>query len=343
VNNIDIDQQLKKIFPNNYGFLKQKIDLSKSKVTAKKDKELEDYFKEHTYNLPLNIHYIKSESISPFTIPILIDDNISSKEFNLTKLSTFLPIFGDLYKILIANRLLIQVNINGELDSSNKIIFTYNNKFNSLMIQAWQPSSYLKLFNKEDVRLRFAVMLHEIGHWVNVREYFLVDLFNILRFIIFVALVSLAVAGGGLLIGLPLALVSLTILFISHYITSLNESRCDMFVKKLGYGEYLAESLRILGNKFTNSNLPKIENIKEEYNGFSSKFNDIINRLIIGYPSIYSRIKKLMESDNLLLNDTLILEEVKDIDPTVMNKLLLSLTDTVYSFGNSLDKKIRLD
>lgn len=335
---IDIDSYIGKYFPNNYNFVKQNIELSKSAVKAPKDKELEEYFNKYTYNLPLNIHSVQSKSISPFTIPALIDTKLLDNNINLNKILINAPILNDLYGLSVSNQLLLKANIDAKVDeNSNKIIFTYNNNFDKLKLHIFQPTGFVKLFKNKDIKLRFAIALHEIGHWVNITEYNIQSVIKILSNILII--VTSVTFGLSLNIIAILVGIFLIEIFILNIVSSINEHRSDMFVKKLGYGKELSESLHIVGSKLSDNSLQSINVIKLEANTLKSNISNVVNKFLVGYPSIERRIYNLLESEYDKYDDYLIHES---IDINIINKMLLSLHSNLISFANNLDSKVKL-
>jgi hypothetical protein len=280
---------IKEYLPKSYSkFLKLYKHISEksssSLSSAVNDKELDRYIKDHVINLNLKVNYIKTDEIDVFTYPFL-----PTPELNKNRWMNDLPILSDVYKINNIYLELLKANIDATGDIDGVVTFTYKKLPSNFILSVYQTSGAYTLL-KHDIQARFAIMMHEVGHWYSVNPYIATSVISILQAINIIFGIIGAVTIGFLVI-LVIVLNAIGLLII-NYIDSVNEENCDRFVKKIGYGPQLARGLFNLkyGN---NSNLVEMDQDRflQIMQKFSSKLTDFLNRINYGYPSTNRRIQ----------------------------------------------------
>ena len=263
-------------------------------------------------NLNAHIYTEASKDISAYTIPGLTVETSIRYEGLPENINVFLD----------GMRALQRMKFDGKLDrKTGKVVFNSPKNFTFLMFQT------KGLENLLDFRLRFAVQLHEIGHWTRVGG---------------------VIKGRGLWDYWPLFLVPpfsiiMSILFLSYGRAS--EYDADMFAKEVGYGKEMQEALYVLhygkGNK---------EAIRKEIDAGMVGIVDIISSIedmigialtsipLIGplfipsdYPEVNRRIDALQES-----YDPQLLQEIDVNWGLVKNKFITMLQTILIPIDASL-------
>lgn len=286
---------IKDYFPKSYNKFTKIYGLVSSNSNSKKsidviDTELIEYIKTYTKGLNIKVNYVKDTNINAFTIPTYIDSDLDSRSPLI-----FYPFFSDLYQINVIYYKLLKANVDG-FTSNGITTFTHNlpEKF---VLETYQTSRFFSLLS-QDVRARFAVTLHEIGHWHSYNPYLITSLFTLMKWI----LNTLGVIGGieALIqkdkeaisyIIIIIALLNVIIFFSIHYVRSINEENCDKFAKKLGYGEDLSRAMFSFNYGSNDFNSLNKEKFLKYTSQFSFKVKDFIHRILRGYPSDQKRIE----------------------------------------------------
>jgi hypothetical protein len=278
---------IKEYLPKSYSkFLKlYKItseNSSPSSPSAVNDKELDQYIKDHIVNLNLKVKYEKAEYTNAFTIPYLINPDINESSWILA-----MPILSQIYLINKVYLKLLKANIDATGNIDGVVTFTHKLPSGFVLV-AYQTSRFYSLL-EHDVQARFAVMMHEVGHWHSVNPYIInsiISIFQALNAII----VIIGAVGIGLLATVFLILNVIGVLAI-NYVRSINEENCDRFVKKVGYGPQLARamySFQYGSNDIADMNQDRFLQMMRK---FSAKLSDFLYRIKNGYPSMDKRIE----------------------------------------------------
>lgn len=286
---------IKDYFPKSYNKFINMYGLVNSNSSVKKsadviDIELIDYIQTYTKGLNLQVHYLKNIQVNAFTIPSSIDP-----EFDNRSVLIDYPIIKDLYKINVLYVKLLQANIDA-YTKNGIVIFTHNLP-TDFVLETYQTSRFLSLLS-HDVRARFAVTLHEVGHWHSYNPYLissLVKLIGILSGIIGtisagIAFLSKDRTSVTILISI-VVILSVIAFFMINYIKSINEENCDKFAKKLGYGEDLARAMFSFNYGSNDFNSLNKEKFLKYTSQLSFKIKDLIHRILHGYPSDFKRIE----------------------------------------------------
>lgn len=286
---------IKDYFPKSYNKFTRMYGLVKIENAKKSidvtDAELTDYIQTYTKGLNIKVNYIKATEVDAFTIPSYIDTDLDVRSSLISY-----PIINDLYTINVMYYKLLKADIDGF--ASNGITTFTHNLPNGFVLETFQSSRFFSLLSN-DIRGRFAVTLHEIGHWHSCNPYLFESIFSLIKHITRIILGG-AVVGSvffGDLWDVPILIVILAIsqvlcFFMINYIRSLNEENCDKFAKKLGYGEDLSRVMFAFNygsNDFNNS--VNKEKFLKYTSQFSFKIKDFIHRLMHGYPSDGKRIE----------------------------------------------------
>lgn len=277
---------IKEYFPRSYTKFTNlyKLHTIDSLITVKYDTELKDYIKSNTRNLNIFVDYIRSDEINAFTIP----DSISYT-YDLT-LTNF-PIIRELDFIINIYSKLLKANLDAFVDDKNIIVFTHNLP-SDFKLKIFQTSA-LKRILQDNVKSRFAICLHEIGHWHNIDSYLINNIIYLISYIKLITTIyfNLVYNNSNLAdVSLKLLLITLVVsFFVLNYISSINEQNCDNFVIKLGYGKELTYALNKMNYSYiTNTSSNKLSNL---LNSFNINFKEFIYMILNGYPSDGSRTK----------------------------------------------------
>jgi len=286
---------IKDYFPKSYNKFTKIYGLVSSNSNSKKsidviDTELIEYIKTYTKGLNIKVNYLKDTDINAFTIPVYIDPDLEKRSPLLSY-----PVFTDLYTINVLYYKLLKANVDGF--TVNGITTFTHNLPNNFILEIYHTSRFFNLLS-HDVRARFAVILHEIGHWHSYNPYLISSIFNLMR--IFTRVIGV-IAGVKLIatgeikdipyIIIIIILLNIIIFFSINYVSSINEENCDKFAKKLGYGEDLARAnfaFNYGSNDFKSLDKEKFLKYTSQ---FSFKVKDFIHRILYGYPSSSKRIE----------------------------------------------------
>lgn len=286
---------IKDYFPKSYNKFIKIYGLVNSNSSVRKsidvvDTELVDYIQTYTKGLNLKVNYVKDTGINAFTIPSYIDPDLDKRSILINY-----PIIEDLYIINVMYVKLLKANIDGF--TLNGITTFTHNLPKGFILETYQTSRFLSLLS-HDVRARFAVTLHEVGHWHSRNPYLISSLLTLSNALS----IALGVIGIGVSIldknytTIPIIIAVVTVICVIiflmiNYIKSINEENCDKFAKKLGYGEDLSRAMFAFNYGSNDFNSLDKEKFLKYTNQFSFKIRDFINRITRGYPSDSKRIE----------------------------------------------------
>jgi len=295
-------------FPKSYNLLEQDIKLLyNSKIFL--DPTENKYHNSKIKNLNLEIYVYNSKIPNAMTFPGVNDINILNNNLN------------DLYVLGL------QILHKHPLSAvRKKDILEFKSDIKNFKLIVFVSSGFIKLIkNPED---RFAIILHEIGHWVHINNLLLIikleDIIKILTpsaFIITAAQVFNPYDTIFKISTLIPYIALITLKAVVNFKNQQDEYDSDLFVKQLGYSENLQNALSLLSYKKPISKI----NIKEK----ATLVNNIIEILMLIYsdrthPSTYKRILALQESETTLFN-------LKD---------WLSLIDILIKQNNGIECKL---
>ena len=301
---------IEKIFSRNYSRLIKKATLidsvQKNNIKVESDNELKKYILDHTENLKVSISGYSGASdgplASPYTIPATIDPNLSNLKLFLI---SYVPVYSQLYTLFVTYRLLAKANIDGFIGPNNKIIFTHNLP-KEVDIFIVQPDSFRRKF-KNVVDQRFAIMLHEIGHWHSINPYATEAVFGLLKNFALVIVFLESLNNTQSLLSKEMIQLSLLVLIIysllSSYVSSINETNADKFAKKLGYGNQLAQGLYKFSTYYGITSLPNPSKVDKIAYGFEDRVSDFFERIFFGYPSMLNRLRMLKEGEEFNIEE----------------------------------------
>lgn len=302
-------------FPKSYNkFVKlYEIHNSDSLITVKYDIELKNYIKSNTKNLNIFVDYVRSDEINAFTIPDSISSTYNSSFINF-------PIIKELDFIVNIYFKLLKANLDAVVDSNNIITFTHNLP-SDFKLKIYQTSALRKIL-QDNVRSRFAICLHEIGHWHNIDSYLINNIIYLLSYIKIITTFYFNLVSDNLNLAeftLKLLLIVLVIsFFVLNYVSSINEENCDNFVIKLGYGKELSYALNKINYSHNYSSTNELHNI---LNSFNINFKEFIYRILNGYPSDGSRTQVGLANIN---------ENILDLISMINLKTLLTKFDEFF-------------
>lgn len=271
------------------------------------DNKLSSDFSSKFSKLTLSIYIIKSEDINAFTIPGIIDYNKFLKNPNYETYKNLIRIYNSPYQVHIKDGI-IRFNRQSAIT-----VFVY--------------SSLVKKLSKSQL---FAVILHEVGHWLHIRYNLFAKLFYYMNqfmtkngIFISVDLQNLLFSANN--ITYPgfktFRLIAIGLMVFSNYKSRTEEYFADNFVKECGYSKDLKDALSII-------EYDKVLSDKE-MNQFSIKFKayllysiSMINSYFTGnhvsHPTTISRMQSLSEGEFLDLSITSIIQDsIKKVCPWI--------------------------
>lgn len=291
--------------PNNY--LPNSYKLLNSEHTKLFDRKLIqdhnelNYYKSKIKNLDLDVFIINDPSPNAFTIPGI--DNISLLKSDPVE-----------YQSLGLN-VLLRHPLSANLNNQNQIIF--NSSIKNFKILVFIHSGLMKKIKNIDDR--FAVILHEIGHWVHIKNLLngsdylnilLSYLINPLHYSLILTTHFNITQHFYFLINFLIRTVLITIINIKN---RQNEYDADSFVKQVGYSKNLQNALSLLDYE---KDLKKVS--IEDKDSWLINFLDIVSMLFIdhSHPPTHKRILSLQESLELNLFDKF-MDLLKSIDTII--------------------------
>jgi len=283
--------------PNSYKLLNSEHTKLFNRKLIQDQDEL-NYYRSKIKNLDLDVFIIDDPSPNAFTIPGL--DNISLLKSD--------PIE---YQSLGLN-VLLKHQLSANLNKQNQIIFKSSIRNFKILIFI-HKGLMKKIKNIDD---RFAVILHEIGHWVHIK-----NLLNDTHYLNLLQSYLVTPIHYSLMVSTHLNITKHFYLLISFLIRTVlvtiiniknrqNEYDADSFVKQVGYSNNLQNALSILDY---GRDLKRIS--IEDKNSWLRNFLDIISMLFFDqtHPPTHKRILSLQESFELNLFDRFI-DLLKSID-----------------------------
>lgn len=225
------------------------------------DKSSSKQFNSHIQNLKTSVYYNEMPQPNAYTIPA-IQTNLGAQLVGLRPFTFVYLIYG--FAKLKKSQL-------DAKPSGKSIVFQNKNNINMLM---WHTRGLKDMLPEE--RLRHAVYLHEIGHWVKFKPVF--------------ASLSARILNSAF----PAMAVPFTILDIAF--ARSGEWKADKFAADMGYKKELGEALHRIGYTVrTNTNLYTKFNDYFRF-GFTKIHNTIDKFLpITGHPSMRKRTQRLEE------------------------------------------------
>ena len=346
-----------KIFPKNYSRIVKKANyinsIQNNSVKIDSDIDLKNYFLENTENSKIEVVGASLAgggmvTVTPYTVPMKIDPNLSELKIILVAL---VPVYSQLYTLFVTYRLLAKANIDAHIGKGNKVVFTHKLP-REVDIYVVQPRAFLDMFpGPENVTRRFATILHEIGHWHSINPYAVnavIGLFEIIAIFLIFANASNKTIDISHILPIEYTFNAFFIVLIGSamimsYINSVNEQNADKFVKKLGYGQQLAEVLYIFGKStmIGVNTLPDPSQVSKIVLSFSDRMVDFFSRIFSGYPSLLNRIRMLKEGLYIPNYNDLLLElEFEDTNKKPSMVELSQLESILIDFGKSIDSLI---
>ncbi len=171
-----------------------------------------------------------------------------------------------------------------------------------IKIIAFVNNSLIKRLSEPQL---FAVMLHEVGHWVDINNHFIfklfsrfVTLFGLFRPVLSVDIPNLIFASNN--ITHPLApfmrVFSVSLLIMINFRSRNTEYFCDEFAKKAEYGQELYEALSLMKfNKVLNDN--QLNNLSIHFGSYLQYIKAMVISYFTGkpptHPTTISRLKNL--------------------------------------------------
>lgn len=277
---------LQTYFPKSYSLLEDSNyihkDLFGKKIRLNQTEN--NYYSSHIENLKIQVFEVSDSIPNAFTVPGISSLNILKQ--NPYKYQTI----G--LKVLSQNPLTATVN-----HKNNNIIF--NSDINDFRILVFINSGLFKRVPNIDDR--FAIILHEIGHWVYIN--------NLISSIMFKKLLTWSEIAlfGNLLVNQSLKsettqiltlvtfIIRIALLSITNIKSRQSEYDADRFVKEVGRGSNLQNALSLLAYK------KEFKDIQIDQNIFISvltKLYDFFSIFLFTHthPPIMNRLRELNES-----------------------------------------------
>ncbi len=220
-------------------------------------------------------------------------------------------IYAQFLAVPIANTILLISSILNLL--KNKIEYKVNGKnlkfTTTLDCLMWQTRG-LKTY-VQDPELRYAIWLHEIGHWVKFE-----NTTKILLLAPFTAIPGL----------------NLIALLIIIALMRANERKADMFVKEVGYGKELSSALEILGYGIVD-NATFLLKVDKYIEVAFAKIHDVIDKFIplTNHPSFKTRISDLQDTYITIYGQNILYESILQDTIYPLIKKLIEPIDKLFS------------
>ena len=290
---------LKTYFPLSYNLLNSEHSTLFGKKLIYNIDET-NYYKSKIKNLDLDVFIINDSSPNAFTIPGLNDisllksNSIDSQIIGLDFLSKH-PLSANVTSSGI-------IKFNSDIENFKVLVFLNSGLFKRI----------------PNIDQRFAILLHELGHWVYIKELISSNIFetilNILRPVFYTSFVSEMFYDTKILTFI-LGVIKIALVALVNSKNRQNEYDADKFVKDMHYGLQLQHALSLLEYK---KDLSKV-NIDDK-NTFLSNFSDIASMLFFNHthPPTHKRILSLQESLGFSIIDQLIMT-LSPIDKLIKN------------------------
>ena len=302
-NIVSTDDHIKYFFPMLYSNLKGNIEMI-FPIIASLDNEDTSYLNSKTSGLSSEIYLNNITDPNAWTIP------------GITK-----PIYAQFIAVPIVNSGIIIYSIMNLLKNkidyklvNNNLQFTTN--LNCLMWQTRGLKTYL-----QDKELRYAIWLHELGHWVKFENGKLILLFApftaipIINFIAIIIIIALLRS---------------------------NEKNADMFVKEVGYGKQLATALETIGYKNID-NATFLIQFSKYIEIMFTKIHDVVDTWlpVTDHPSFKSRISNLREDyitihGHNVLYESLLQNTIYPLLKRIIEPIDKLISDNIHIFNKSL-------
>lgn len=301
----NLDKSIERFFPSLWNSISGNLQYI-FPIFTRQNLEEEKIFNDRSSGLKADICINNANYPDAYTIPA-----VSSKLAAQILLITLLP--GMIVYCFYGLKRLSEAQLTAKL-KDKKVVFSSPNNFRVLM---WETKGLKSFIQSDD--LRYAIQLHEIGHWVNYKSGFSTLLIKIIgKFI------------GSLI---PILLPPIIIATIVHARSA--EWRADKFVKEMGYGKQLSDALEIMGSK-RRINVSVLVKLSDIIHNLMSNIYNVLDKYIpiTTHPSIEKRRKELQDSNITDIDDYMnMLYETSIIDFT--QEKIISLVKPLFS---NLDK-----
>jgi len=204
------DESLKRFFPSLWNAVSGKFQ-SIFPILTRELPDSKKFWNAHTKGLPSSVMLNNSNSPVSYILPA-VSSKISPQSNVIT-----VPFY------IIHGFLKLSTHSFSGRSFQNKIVFNSPSDFKVLM---WESKGLRSLLPEED--LRFAIMIHNIGHWVNYGSPVISKLLKISKLI--------------------LPFLSIPLIIASIMISRVGERSADRFSKEVGYNKELAIALDRIGH-----------------------------------------------------------------------------------------------
>lgn len=268
-------------FPLSYNLLNSEhSSIFNQKITQNQEESL--YYSSIIKNLILDVFIIEDSNPNAFTIPGV--DSISILKHN--------PLD---YQFL-GLQTLMKHPLSATLSSNNKIIFESDIK-NFKVLVFLNSGLFKKVPNIDD---RLAIVLHELGHWVYIKNLLDSDKFETLAsytdpIVLSTFLISNIYSNQ--LASIISILVKIVLTVLVSIKNKQNEYDADRFTKDMGYGNHLQNALSLLAY---NKPINRI-NI-EDKDKYIDNILDTLSMMVLkhSHPQTHKRILALNESEGFM-------------------------------------------
>jgi len=245
------------------------------------------FFHNKTSNLKMDIRTWNTSEVNAFTIPGVSDFSKLQKSDNPVAYA------------FEALKALKNKPLNAKIDGKGKILFTGPK---NLKLQMFQTKGLEKLLSQSQ---RFAVQLHEVGHWVAYEPLIpkqIMSFYSALASIpmkigflgTIISVINQNDPGVFRIIWLASLVVVLITVIIANYYSRVGERGADQFVKDIQQGKSLADSLSMFEY---NKTVKKSE--KERQEDIFDRLGKIIKIPFSTHPSTNDRIKDLLSNEDI--------------------------------------------
>jgi len=315
----EFDSSVQKFFPmiwNSFGGVWQIL----FPIATSRNKSEEIIQKKHIHNLDLNIRTNSYPGRMAYTYPSMT--TAAGATFATWVLSpAALGSIGFVlngYKFLNKNSSLLKKakNVNG--------VIVFPSELKKLKILSFLSKGLMQQLKEEE---RTAILLHEIGHWVNMEPFIHK---------------SLATALSPIARYFPF--LNLPILIGTIVFNRKSEWKADAFAKQVGYGNQLANALENI-----TINTRKDAQFFQKINDYIIKFMTHISNVIdvflpiSPYPSIKKRTNELRDSESFLDNHLFQLTESELImlnEGIIKDKINEKIAPLCHAFDKNIAKQM---
>ncbi len=275
-------------------------------------------FNEKFSGLKVNVYQNSMNAPNAYTIPAL-----KTKEGATVATNT--GSVGSLIYFIYASKELAKNQLKAQAKSNGKVLFKAPPKYE---MSLWETKGLISLIPEPDIRR--AIMLHEVGHWVEYTPIIICNILNSIT-IIMSLIISIGVFNH-IILPYFFALIIPIVVLSTLYARSA-EYKADAFVKRMGYGNELIEGFKRMGYS-KRSNVSVLVQLEDMIRVISMKVIDIVDIFlpIFGHPSMRKRIMALKENNIIFPNQYDIIEEglLPDINKALiypLKKLLKPIDD----------------